>query len=202
MLRLWGHRQAPNVRKVLWTCAELGLPFEQVDIGGPFGGTDSRDYRSLNPNGRIPTLEDDGFVLWESHAIMRYLAAQARCDTLYPKDVRSRARVDQWLDWQGAHLAQAIRDLVRLTVKAQAASDPVRLAMAEREADLHFAIVDRALGSSDHIAGGEFTLADIPIGIGYRRWSTLPVARQPLPALEAWFGRVSVRPAFIAIDGG
>lgn len=200
MLRIWGHRQAPNVRKVLWACAEFGLAYELIETGGPFGGTDTPDYRAMNPNGRIPTIDHDGFVLWESHAILRYLANKSGDGALYPQEARARARVDQWLDWQGAHQAQAVRDLVKMTIKAKGTPDPARLAAAEAEADLLFGILDGALSGGGYIAGDGFTIADIPVAVGYRRWSTLPIARQAFPVLEAWFGRVSARPAFAAID--
>ncbi len=200
MLRIWGHRQAPNVRKVIWACAEFDLDFEVKEVGGPFGGTDAPEYRAMNPNGRIPTIDDDGFVLWESHAILRYLANKAGAEDIYPEDPRTRARVDQWLDWQGAHQAQAIRDLVKITIKAKHAPDPTLLAAAEAEADMLFGILDGALAGGGYVAGEAFTIADIPVAVGYRRWVTLPIRRRPFPALEAWYVRVSTRPAFAAID--
>ncbi len=200
MLRIWGHRQAPNVRKVIWACAEFGLDFEMKEIGGPFGGTDASEYRAMNPNGRIPTIDDNGFVLWESHAILRYLANKATNVTLYPREPQARARVDQWLDWQGAHQAQAIRDLVKMTIKAKAAPDPAQLAAAEAEADQLFGILDSALSGGGYVAGDAFTIADIPVAVGYRRWATLPITRQFFPTLEAWFKLVSARPAFGAIN--
>ncbi len=200
MLRIWGHRQAPNVRKVIWAAAELGMAFDVIETGGPFGGTDTPDYRAMNPNGRIPTIDDDGFVLWESHAILRYLANKSGADTLYPHEPRARARVDQWLDWQGAHQAQAVRDLVKMTIKAKSAPDPSRLTAAEAEADLLFGILDCALADGGFVAGVSFTIADIPVAVGYRRWATLPIMRKAFPTLEAWFDRVSARPAFAAID--
>ena len=196
MLRIWGHRQAPNVRKVIWAAAELGIAFEVIETGGPFGGIDAPDYRAMNPNGRIPTIDDDGFVLWESHAILRYLANKSRDGALYPQEARARARVDQWLDWQGAHQAQAVRDLVKMTIKAKDVPDPARLAAAEAEADLLFGILDGALANGEYIAGDSFTIADIPLAVGYRRWATLPIMRKAFPALESWFNRVGTRPAF------
>lgn len=201
MLKIWGHGRAPNVRKVIWGCAELGIPAERIDIGGPFGGTSSADYRAMNPNGRIPTIDDAGFILWESHAILRYLANREGADALYPRDPQARARADQWLDWQGAHQAQAVRDLVRMTIKADSAPDPVRLATAEAEADALFAILDQVLVQSPYVAGADFTIADIPLAVGYQRWTTLPVRRAVLPHLDAWFGVIRDRPAFAAISG-
>lgn len=200
MLRIWGHRQAPNVRKVIWACEEFGQRYEVKAVGGPFGGTDTPDYRAMNPNGRIPTIEDEGFTLWESHAILRYLANKWGSEPFYPSAPRARARVDQWLDWQGAHQAQAVRDLVKMTIKAKDAPDPARLATAQAEATLLFGILDRVLEKSEFIAADDFTIADIPLAVGYRRWSTLPISCPSLPALEAWFSRVSARPAYAAMD--
>ncbi|WP_019832856.1 glutathione S-transferase family protein [Sphingomonas sp. PR090111-T3T-6A] len=194
MLKIWGHRAAPNVAKVVWACGELGLEHELIPVGGPHGGLDEPAYRSLNPNGRIPTLDDEGFILWESHAILRYLARREQAAGLYPADARQAAKVDQWLDWQAAHLAQAVRDLVRLTVKASTPAPAERLAAAEAEADELFGIVDAALGTSPYVAGHAFTLADIPIGVAVRRWTTLPVKRASLPHLSRWFGEVWARP--------
>lgn len=194
MLKIWGHRAAPNVAKVLWTCSELALDHELIPTGGAHGGLDDPAYRGLNPNGRIPTLDDDGFVLWESHAIMRYLARREGADGLYPKDFRAVALVDQWLDWQAAHLAQAVRDLVRLTIKATGLPPTEEVARAEAEADTLFGIVDVALQTSRFVAGAAFTLADIPIGIAVRRWTALPVKRAPLPALGQWFEKIKRRP--------
>ncbi len=200
MLKIWGHRAAPNVAKVLWTCGELCLDHELVATGGPHGGLDEPAYRNLNPNGRIPTLDDDGFILWESHAIMRYLARRQHAHGLYPADHRQVAKVDQWLDWQSAHLAQAVRDLVRLTIKAKGPAPAELLTKAEAEANDLFGIVDRALRTSDYVAGCAFTLADIPIGVAVRRWTTLPVKRSSLPDLARWFDEVRARPGAVNLS--
>ncbi len=194
MLKIWGHRAAPNVAKVLWTCAELGLDYELIPTGGPNGGLDEPAYRRLNPNGRVPTLDDDGFILWESHAIMRYLARRERAESFYPPEAQRVARIDQWLDWQSAHLAEAVRDLVRLTIKATTPAPAEQIAKAEAQADALFGIADQALRTSAYIAGADFTLADIPIGVAVRRWTTLPVARTALPALVSWADDVLSRP--------
>ncbi|WCM28588.1 glutathione S-transferase family protein [Sphingomonas sp. QA11] len=200
MLKIWGHRAAPNVAKVLWTCGELGLEYELVPTGGPNGGLDALAYRRLNPNGLIPTLDDDGFILWESHAIMRYLARRERAENLYPAETRPVARVDQWLDWQAAHVAEAVRDLVRLTIKATGPVLAEQLAHAEAQADALFGIIDQVLRTSPYIAGADFTLADIPIGVAVRRWTTLPVTRAPLPALDSWADDVLSRPGAAALS--
>lgn len=196
MLKIWGHRQAPNVAKVLWTCAELGLAYDLIETGGPHRGLDAPAYRAINPNGRVPTIDDAGFILWESHAIMRYLARREGDRGLYPDLPRAAAIVDQWLDWQGAHLASAVRDLVRLTIKADTPADGAVLARAEGEADTLFAIAETGLRNHDYLGGETFSIADIAVGIAYRRWSTLPIARAPLEGLDRWYAAVSARAAF------
>ena len=84
MLKIIGRKTSSNVQKVLWVCGELNLPFEREDLGGPFGGNDTARYRALNPNGKVPTIVDQDFVLWESNSCTRYLSAKHGADTLYP----------------------------------------------------------------------------------------------------------------------
>jgi glutathione S-transferase len=202
MLKIWGRATAPNVQKVLWACEELGLAYERIDLGGPFGGGDDPAYREKNPNGLVPTLEDEGFVLWESHAILRYLAGKARSETLYPSELRRRGLIDQWLDWQAVHQAHAVRGLVKLLAGPDAGlADPAEVAVARRAAEPLFVLLNRRLLSSRHVAGDDFTLADIPNAIGVRRWMGLPIERPALPALEAWLSRVSERGALRRLEG-
>jgi len=195
MLRIYGHAGAPNVRKVLWGAAELGVACEIVPIGGPHGGADRAEYRALNPNGRIPTIDDGGFILWESHAILRYLARKVGNTDLYPDGLQERAVIEQWLDWQAAHQAQAVRDLGRLFM-ASPTPPAEPLERARIAAEPIFRILEGQLAKSAYIAGPRFSLPDIPIAIGFKRWAGLPIERPSLPATEAWFARVSARPAF------
>ena len=104
MLHILGKIPSINVRKVLWLCTELNLPFEQEDWGAGFRTTNDPAYLALNPNGLVPVIKDDDFVLWESNTIIRYLANRYGGDALYPAEPQARARVDQWIDWQGADL--------------------------------------------------------------------------------------------------
>jgi glutathione S-transferase len=196
MLKIWGRRDAPNVQKVLWACAELGLEFERIDKGGPFGGADDPAYLALNPNGLVPTIVDDGFVLWESHAILRYLVARTPGQALVPDDLQGRARVDQWLDWQVVHQAAAVRGLAMLFRPGAPPADPAQLQQAVAAAEHAFGLLDRQLAARAYITGDAFSLADIPLAVGVARWTGLPISRPVLPALESWFGRVSRRPAF------
>ena len=197
MLRIWGRADAPNVQKVLWACAELGLAYERIDKGGRFGAADDQAYLALNPNGLVPTLEHDGFVLWESHAILRYLANLAG-SPLYPSPARDRARVDQWLDWQGQHQGPAIRALVQATVAAKAPPPAEAVSQARGAAEALFRRLDAQLAASRHIAGDAFSLADIALGVGAHRWLSLPVARPDLARLDAWMSRLQARPAYRA----
>ncbi|HUA76859.1 MAG TPA: glutathione S-transferase, partial [Acetobacteraceae bacterium] len=109
MRRVWGRATSSNVMKVLWALGELGLPYERIDVGGSFGRTDTPEYRAMNPNGLVPTLEEDGYVLWESNAICRYLcAAHAPGSPLWPTEPRMRGIVDHWMDWQQTTLNRPI----------------------------------------------------------------------------------------------
>jgi glutathione S-transferase len=181
MLTIWGRATSTNVQKVLWACDELGLAYKRIDIGGAFGGTDDPSYRAKNPNGLIPTLEDDDFVLWESNAILRYLAAgDAQC-RLLPADLnrRERANIDRWLDWQLVSLGLALRALFILLHRAGKLASEAEITAATKNA-----------------GGDRFTLADIPIGISAHRWFSLGVQRPVMPALETWYERISGRPGF------
>lgn len=199
MLKIWGRADAPNVQKVLWGCEELGLAYERIDVGGRFGGGDDPAYRAKNPNGLVPTLEDEAFVLWESHAILRYLAGAYPQPGLYPTGPRERAVIDQWLDWQAVHQAHAIRRLVMLLLKPGAAPAPGEVEAARKDAEPLFQILEARLAHSPYMAAAAFTLADIPIGIGVRRWRDLPIERPALPAIDAWLRRLGQRPAFLKV---
>jgi glutathione S-transferase len=198
MLTIWGRATSTNVQKVLWACDELGLAYKRIDIGGAFGGTDDPSYRAKNPNGLIPTLEDDDFVLWESNAILRYLAAgDAQC-RLLPADLnrRERANIDRWLDWQLVSLGLALRALFILLNRAGKLASEAEITAATKNASAMFWILDAHLATQRYAGGDRFTLADIPIGISANRWFSLGVQRPVMPALETWYERISGRPGF------
>ena len=198
MLTIWGRATSTNVQKVLWACDELGLAYKRIDIGGAFGGTDDPSYRAKNPNGLIPTLEDDDFVLWESNAILRYLAAgDAQC-RLLPADLnrRERANIDRWLDWQLVSLGLALRALFILLHRAGKLASEEEITAATKNASAMFWILDAHLATQRYAGGDRFTLADIPIGISAHRWFSLGVQRPVMPALETWYERISGRPGF------
>lgn len=200
MLKVLGKAPSINVRKVLWTCAELGLPHEREDWGLGFRSTDVPEYRALNPNGLVPVIvEDDGFVLWESNTIIRYLANRHRATALYPLDARARARVDQWIDWQATDLNNAwVYAFMGIVRQSAAHQDPAAIEKSAATWAQRMAILDRQLESTGaHVAGADFTLADIPIGLSVHRWYATPVPRPELPAVAAYYERLSARPAYL-----
>lgn len=200
MLKIWGRANAPNVIKVLWACEELGLAYERVDWGGPFGGNRDPVYLRRNPNGLIPTLEeDDGFTLWESSAIIRYLTAKDPDQRLMPRSLRGRALADQWTDWQIAHQGQAVRGLVMLVRRPGRPAAEAEMQAAGDAAGEAMAHLDRRLQESPYLAGDAISFADIPNGVAVHRWKTLPVARPAFPALDAWHDGLSARPAFAKV---
>jgi len=197
MLTIWGRENSINVQKVLWCCGELGLAFRRVDAGREFGINDSPEYRRLNPNGLVPTIEDDGFVLWESNVIVRYLAAKHGAHALYPTDLRSRFDVERWMDWQTTTLWPALRPtffaLVRTPVDQR---DPAALEKSQQETERAFAILDGHLSTRSFVAGDAFTIGDIPIGLAAYRWFALEILRPGMPDLERWYRGIRERPAF------
>lgn len=162
---IWRRHTSINVEKVLWTCTELGLAHERVDVGGEFGGLDSPEYRQLNPNGRIPMLEDDCFVLRESNAIVRYLPATRAPGTLCPTSPRKRADAERWMDSELCHVLPAMAplffDLVR---KVPEYGDPATLAQAKARAEAAWRVLDAHVEGRQYILGDALTIADIPLG--------------------------------------
>ncbi|MFS8931852.1 glutathione S-transferase family protein [Cupriavidus taiwanensis] len=202
MLTVWGHRGSPNVQKVLWACEELGLHYVLKETGGAAGGTDTPEYLARNPNGRVPTLEDDGHAIWESHAILRYLAARDPHGRLTSDDLRVRATIDQWMDWQCAHLAPAVRALAVLVVKPRSTPPTGQEIEVARDGIVPLLrLADRALGRRDYFAGQRFTIADIPLAISYNLWKIMEPACAQFAALDAWYARIGQRAAFTPMTG-
>ena len=182
MLRIWGRKNSINVQKVLWCCAELGLPFERIDAGMAFGVTDTPAYRALNPNGRIPTLEDDGYVLWESNTIVRYLATKHGLGSLCPSDLAARFDAERWMDWQLTTLDGPVRTVFWALVRTAADKrDPAALEKAQAEAEQALAILDAHLAQRRFVGGEAFTMGDIPVGASVHRWLALDLQRADWP---------------------
>lgn len=202
MLKIWGRASSSNVQKVLWTAAEIGIEFERIDAGGSFGRTNDAAYRAMNPNGLVPTIQDDDFVLWESNTICRYLAAKHQAGVLYPTDLRRRADVERWQDWGSTALAPAIfpafYGLIRATAKDR---DAAAIKASADKTAAALAIVDAQLAGRDYLCGAQLTLADMGIGINTYRWLSMDYAsvgyqRPAMPRLQAWYERLCERPAF------
>ena len=197
MLKILGRKTSVNVMKVLWACAELNLKFDRVDIGGPFGGNDKPEYLALNPNGRVPTIDDDGFILWESNVIVRYLAAKHGAGSLWPSDPRQRAEADMWMDWQqttmGGLMFPIFWGLVRTPAEKR---DHAAIEKARAELAKTLNMVELRLARSKFIAGDSLTVGDIPIGCHIHRWFNLPIERPRQPNLEAWYKRLTERPGY------
>jgi len=188
MLKLWGRINSINVQKVLWTLAELNVPYERSDAGLQFGVVNEPFYRRMNPNGRVPTIEDDGFVLWESNAIVRYLSAKHGAGTLWPNDLRQRADADRWMDWTTSTVAPALTPVFWGLIR----TPPEKRNMASIEAEAEkvgqaFQALEHSLEGRDHVAGKSFTMGDIPLGTFVHRWYALAVKRPKLPRVEAYY---------------
>ncbi|SMF26975.1 glutathione S-transferase family protein [Pseudogulbenkiania subflava] len=196
MLKILGKSSSINVRKVLWLCEELGLPYEQEPYGSGFQSTDTPEFKALNPNAMVPVLIDDGFVLWESNTICRYLAGREQRGDLLPSAPRERALVEKWMDWQATELNNSWRYAFMALVRhSPAHADPEALKAGVAGWNRHMAMVEAQLSRTGaYIAGASFTLADIVIGLSTHRWFMTPMARPALPAVEAYYQRLSERP--------
>lgn len=197
MLRIWGRSNSVNVQKVLWCADELGTPYDRIDAGGQFGIVNDRAYRALNPNGLVPTLEDQGLVLWESNAIVRYLCAKYGNGTLWPEDPVTRAEADKWMDWQTTTVWPNLRTvfwgLVRTPPERR---DMNAIEAARKNTGEILSILDARLAKREYVAGHRLTMGDIPLGAAVYRWMALDVERPPLRNLEAWYGRLAARPPY------
>jgi glutathione S-transferase len=198
MLKILGKSASINVRKVLWTCDELGLPYAREDWGAGFQSTRQDAFVALNPNALVPVLVDGDFVLWESHAICRYLAARDGATALLPQDARARARVDQWMDWQAGEFNNAWRyAFMGLVRHSPAHRDPTHIDVSIASWNRHAGILEQHLArGSAFMAGDTFTLADIVIGLSLRRWQLAPIARPDTPAVDDYCARLASRAAF------
>jgi glutathione S-transferase len=194
MLRIWGRTNSINVQKVMWAVGEVGRPHERIDVGGAFGGLDSAEYRALNANGRIPTIEDDGVVVWESNACVRYLAARYSADGLWPEDPVARAGADMWMDWQQTTLLTDMTTVFWGLVRTpEAERDHVAIEAAAGRLGGLWRRLDNHLAGRRYVAGDHFTMGDIPVGAACYRYYQLAIERPKLAAIEAWYGRLQQR---------
>jgi glutathione S-transferase len=198
MLQILGRTSSINVRKVLWTCAELALPFQQEDWGSGFRATNVPEFLALNPNAMVPVIKDGELVLWESNSIIRYLAGRYHGESLYPVEPGERARCDQWIDWQASELnrswSYAFLALVR---HSPAHQDPQQIDLSCANWARHMAMIEGQLRKTGaFIAGDAFSLADIPIALSINRWLETPLQHGELPAVAAYMARLATREAY------
>ena len=197
MLKIWGRLSSVNVQKVVVCANELGIVYERIDAGGKFGVVNTPEYRRLNPNGLVPVIEDGGFVLWESNAIVRYLARLYGAGMLWPDDAREGADADRWMDWQATALTPAMFgafwNLIRVEPDQRSPS-AVDESAAKTEALM--AILDAHLDGRLFVAGARYTMGDIPLACAVHRWLGLPLRRGARPHVEAWMARIMARPAY------
>lgn len=196
-ITLWGRLSSCNVQKVVWALEELELAYEHVPVGGMHGGNRSAEYLSLNPNGRVPTLRDHGLVVWESHAIVRYLGAEFGSGLIYPTEPRARAAADQWTDWTATTFQPAwiglFWNLVRTPREQQ---DEAAIAKSLAATVGCFELMEQRLGAAPYLGGDTFGYADIVAGVAMYRWTTMPVERPELPNVARWHGQLNAREAF------
>jgi glutathione S-transferase len=200
---IWGRKNSVNVQKVLWCCHELNLTYQRIDAGMAFGRNTEAEYLAMNPNGRVPTLVEGDFVLWESNSIMRYLAltrgqdSRVQASALYPADPKRRAGVDRWLDWTLSTVQPVDRPVFWALVRTPLAQRD--MAQVQKDVDAEavvWRIADAHLAKRDFMEG-EFSLADIAVGAYARRWLGVEgIVRPELAHLNRWFERISGRPGF------
>jgi glutathione S-transferase len=196
-IKIWARRSSSNAQKVFWTLAELQLPHTQINAGAKYGIVDDAAYRQKNPNGLVPTLEeDDGFVLWESNAIVRYLADQHGRGSLQPADARERARADSWMDWTATTLQTPLNGLwARLVLKREVPglpADEVLLANVTQA----LSILSERLSADDYLLGPTLSIGDIALGVSVNRWFLLPIERPQYTRLERYHTLLSTRAGY------
>ena len=197
MLKIWGRTTSINVQKVLWCCAELNVKYDRVDAGGKFGVNNTPEYLAMNPNGLVPTINDDGLILWDSHAIVRHLSRKHGKGTLWPSDEKVLADADRWMEWYSTTLWNNLRPIFWNLVRVEPdkrdmkAVEDGRTKMAG-----NLKIVESNLAGRQYMAGNAFTMGDIPLGVALHRWFLLPIERPGYPRLSAYYERLKQRPGF------
>lgn len=193
MIQVYGRSDSSNSAKVYWLLDEIAMAYQRIDRGGQFGGNTDPDYLAMNPHGKVPTIVDGDLVLWESNAILRYLASQYQTEDLWPATAAGRAAIDKWMDWSATALVPA---LGRLRKAMKAGEDEVKAATPSVFSA--FTLLDGQLQHNDYIAGQSFSLADIAAGPAIHRWFLLTMAKPDLHNLTAYFERLRKRPPFVA----
>jgi glutathione S-transferase len=190
LLKIWGREDSLSVQKVMWCIRELEIPYEQINLGKGYESPNQPWYLKMNPTGTIPTIDDDGFVLWESNAIVKYLCAKYSPGNLSPTDPYEYADADRWISWQGTTLWPPMRQILLTLVRTpEDKRDSKRVAELMSEVTGYWRILDGRLQGRKYIMGDRFTMADIVFGPHIYRWFTYPIPRPDLPHLRAWYER-------------
>lgn len=197
MLTVWGRNNSTNVKKVLWCLEELAIPYQRIDAGGQYGKLRDPQYRALNPNGLIPCLQDEDFILWESNTIVRYLAAKYGQNMLYLADHQQRASAEKWMDWASSSVVSPFKvvfiGLVRTPPDQQ---DKVKIDQGIAQLNTLMLIADHTLGKQAYLSGDQFGIGDIPLGCLAYAWFNLSIERPELPHLQHWYQSLTQRAAF------
>ena len=197
MLKIWGRNTSSNVQKAMWAIGELGLAHERIDVGGAFGKNREPAYLAMNPNGLVPTLQDGDYLLWESNAIVRYLARIHGKGTLEPSDLKAYGLANQWMDWQlsvvGPAIFASFWGLIRTPAEKR---DMAAITTSQKNTTEAMAMLDAQLARTAYVAGDSFSMGDIPVGVMAYRFRQLCPERPNMPHLERWYASLQQRKAF------
>ena len=197
MLKIWGRANSSNLKKVTWLCEEMSLPYQRIDAGMSFGVVNTPEYRKLNPNGLVPTIDDEGFILWESNAIVRYLSAKHSAGTLWPADLKVRADSDRWMDWCTSTLWPAFRPVFWNLIRTPADKrNQKEIDEGAQKTGEMLGRLDGYLAGRKFVAGDQLTIGDIAFGPVVYLVQNVPFDRPKLANYDAWYARISERPAF------
>jgi glutathione S-transferase len=197
MLKIWGRRSSANVQKVMWLVGELNLAHEHIPLGGPYGPADTPEAMTRNPNGRVPVIDDEGTVVWESNAVVRYLAARYGRPRFWQDDPAARAQWDKWMDWSATTFQpNIVGQFWAYWRTPEAERKPEEIAHFGKRAAQNLTMLDGILAKQPYLAGAEFSLADIPTGVHLYRYYTMGTPVPSLPHVEAWYARLKERPAY------
>jgi glutathione S-transferase len=197
MLKIWGRRNSFNVQKVMWLVGELELEHQRIDAGGSFGGLDRPEFLQMNPHGRVPVVDDDGVIVWESHSIIRYLGAKYGRGSFWSEEPAQRSLADRWMDWSLATLQPDFMDLFWSFYRTPAEKrDRPRVDTLVARCAEHFRLLDRQLAGKSGLGEGPLGMADIPAGSALYRYFELQIERPALPNVTAWYERLQLRAPF------
>jgi len=197
MLRIWGRKNSINVQKAMWAIAETGVKFERIDAGGTFGGLNTPEFLAKNPNGLIPVIDDDGVVVWESQAIVRYVAARYGAGSIWPEDPAERAKADEWMEWNTSTLQPALMGVfMNVWRTPEFRRNPQLIRNLVSRCGQIMLFLNKHLENSPYIAGDKFTMGDIPAGAMLYRYFELDIERPHVPNVSAWYARLQERSPF------